>query len=317
MLAGTALPSEVLEENRRQWLTGIEEQRKEPGALVSNAISRHGNPYPRGDVRYAATFDEQVQDLQAVKLEALRAFHRRFVSAANGEFSAAGDMDAAAVRAALDAALGDWRAPTDGPQAFVRVPQPLQKVAPERFMLRTPDKQNANLLATLRLPLNDLHEDFVPMLVANHLFGTGGTGRLWLRIREKDGLSYGTYSGVAWNAFEPNSRWIANAIFAPQNQAKVEAAFREELDRSLKDGFTQQELDEARAGLLSSRRLARAQDGVVTGALAENLYLGRSFARSQQVDDQIAQLTLAQVNAAWRKYMDPTSVVWAWGGDFK
>jgi zinc protease len=69
--------------------------------------------------------------------------------------------------------------------------------------------------------------------------------------------------------------------------------------------------------LLSARRLARAQDGVVTGALAENLYLGRSFARSQQVDEAIAKLTLAQVNAAWRKYMDPAKVVWAWGGDFK
>jgi zinc protease len=247
----------------------------------------------------------------------LRTFHRRFVSAAQGEFSAAGDMDVAAVRAALDAAIGDWRVPADGAMPFARVAQPMLNVAPERFMLRTPDKQNANLLATLRLPLNDLHEDFVPMVVANHLFGTGGTGRLWLRIREKDGLSYDARSGVAWNVFEANSRWIASAIFAPQNQPKVEAAFREELERSLKDGFTQKELDEARTGLLSSRRLARAQDGVVTGALGENLYLGRTFARSQQVDDAIAKLTLAQLNAAWRKYIDPTRIVFAWAGDFK
>ena len=38
-------------------------------------------------------------------------------------------------------------------------------------------------------------------------------------------------SGVAWNPFEPNSLWRASAIFAPQNQPKVEAAFREERNR--------------------------------------------------------------------------------------
>jgi zinc protease len=317
LLRDPALPADVLEENRRQWLAGIEQQRKDPGAVVGNTIGRHGNPYPRGDLRYTSTFDETVEDVQAVKTEQLRAFHRRFVSAAQGEFSASGDMDAAAVRAALTSALADWRAPADGPRPYARAPRPLQNVAGERFVLLTPDKQNANLMAALRLPLNDLDEDFPALVAANHMFGTGGTGRLWQRIREKDGLSYGTYSWVQWNSFERNSAWMASAIFAPQNQAKVEAAFNEELARSLKDGFSQKELDEARDGLLSARRLARAQDGVVTGALAENLYLGRSFARSQQVDEAIAKLTLAQVNAAWRKYMDPAKVVWAWGGDFK
>ncbi len=155
------------------------------------------------------------------------------------------------------------------------------------------------------------------LTLANQLFGGQGSGRLWMRIREQGGLSYDVRSGVSWNSNEANSRWFASAIFAPQNQAKVEAAFREELDRSLKDGFTQKELDEARNGLLSERRLTRAQDGAVAGGLAENLRLGRTFARSQQVDDAIAALTLEQVNAAWRRTIDPAKVVFAWGGDFK
>jgi zinc protease len=97
----------------------------------------------------------------------------------------------------------------------------------------------------------------------------------------------------------------------------VEAAFREELARSLQDGFTQAELDSGRAGLLNFRRLARAQDGGVAGQLAANLFLDRRYAFAQQVDDAIAGLTVEQVNAAWRKYIDPQRVVYAWGGDFK
>jgi zinc protease len=111
--------------------------------------------------------------------------------------------------------------------------------------------------------------------------------------------------------------WEAQASFAPQNQARVEAAFREEVARALKDGFTQRELDEARKGLLSARRLARAQDAVLAGALANNLYLDRTFAISQKVDDAIAAATLENVNAALRKYLKPDRFVFAFGGDFK
>ena len=47
-----------------------------------------------------------------------------------------------------------------------------------------------------------------------------------------------------------------------------------------------------------------------------NLRLRRRFAFSQAVDEQLAAATLAQVDAAWRKYIDPTRVATAWGGDF-
>jgi zinc protease len=124
-------------------------------------------------------------------------------------------------------------------------------------------------------------------------------------------------SGIGWSSTDANSLFSIGAIFAPQNQGKVEAAVMEELARSLKDGFTATELEAARSGLLNARRLGRAQDGVVAGRLAANLLLGRRFALSQQVDDAIAALTLAQVNAAWQRYIDPQKLVIGWAGDFK
>jgi zinc protease len=66
LLREPAFPAEPLEEARRQWLTGIERQRKEPDALISNMLARHGNPYPRGDLRHAQSFDELEQDVKAV-----------------------------------------------------------------------------------------------------------------------------------------------------------------------------------------------------------------------------------------------------------
>ena len=317
LLREPAFPAEPLEEARRQWLTGIERQRKEPDSLIANMVSRHGNPYPRGDLRHAQTFDEMEQDVKAVTTEQVRAFHKRFYSAAQGEFTAVGDMDVAAVRKALDAALGSWRQPAGGAGKFVRVPQPLVAAAPLRMVALTPDKANANLSGRLSLPLSDRHADHPALMLANYIFGTSGNSRLWKRIREKDGLSYDVRSVLDWSAIDDNTSWNVSAIFAPSNQPKVEAAFNEELARALKDGFTQDELNEARVGLLNFRRLARAQDAAVAGGLVNNLYLQRTFAFGQQVDQAIERLTLVQVNETWRKYITPQRLVMAWGGDFK
>jgi zinc protease len=320
LLREPAFPADALEERRRQQLASIAAQRSEPGAVASNAQQRHANPYPRGDLRYAATFDELVQDVQGLTLDAVRAAHRQFLSAASGEFSAVGDLDAAAVRRALDTAFGDWAAPAVGAAAarpFVRAPQPWVAPQPARQLLATPDKPNANGVLDQPVPINDTHADYAALLMANHLLGGDASSRLWARIREKDGLSYDVRSGVSWNPFELHSRWTASAIFAPQNQPKVEAALKEEVARALKDGFTAAELAAGKTSVLNQRRLGRAQDPVVAGALGSNLYLQRSFALHQLNDERITALTIDQVNAALRRYIDPASWAVFWAGDFK
>lgn len=317
LLREPAFETGPLEEARRQWLASVERQRKEPSAVISNRLARHGNPYPRGDLRYAQTFEETEADIKAVTLEQVKAFHQRFYSAAKGEFAAVGDMDSAAVRKALDTALGNWRQPAAGPQAQARVPRPLVAGPPQRFVEITPDKANANLQGRLALPINDSHPDHAALMMANYVFGLGGSSRLWTRIRETDGLSYDVRSVLSWGKLDVATDWTVTAIFAPQNQPKVEAAFQEELARSLKDGFTQAELDEGRSGLLNFRRLARAQDAGVTEQISGNLYVNRTFGFAQKVDEALAKLTLADINAAWRKHIDPQRLVMAWGGDFK
>ena len=171
--------------------------------MAGNALARLGNPYPRGDVRYARTFDEQLQDLNALTLEQVRAFHARFYGARFAQFGAAGDIDVPALQRALQVGFGDWNAG----EPFTRVPQPLLPARGETLRLITPDKQNADLRARLPVPLSDADADYPALSMANYLLGSGGSSRLWKRIRETEGLSYSVHSQIAWNNFEPNSSW--------------------------------------------------------------------------------------------------------------
>ena len=313
MLRQPAFPPDALEEVKRQALAGIAQQRKEPEAVAANAVARAGNPYPRGDVRYARTFDEMAADVEAVTLEKVRDFHARYYGARRAQFAAVGDMDPATVRQALEQALESW----DAGMPYTRVPQPIFPIAPQRLVLQVPDNQNATLLAKLSVPLSDNDDDYPALMMANHLLGSGGSSRLWKRIREAEGLSYDVRSSVQWHNEQPHSLWFGSAIFAPQFLTRVEAAYRDELSRALKEGFTEQELAEGRRGLLSRRRLSRAQDAVLASTWAEYLYLGRTFRKSAEVDAALESLTLSQVNEALRRYVKPDQLVWAFAGDFK
>ena len=313
LLRNPILPANALEEVRQQALSGIEQSRKEPQALVSNTLERYGNPYPVGDLRAARTFDELVANLQAVNIEQVREIHRQFLGASNAQFAAVGAMDEAAVNAALARALGAWVSKTP----FERAPRPLIPLTPMRQVLETPDKQNAVMVMRQPLPIRELDPEQAALLVANFIMGSASNSRLWTRIREKEGLSYDVRTQISFNPFEAASFFSCSAIFAPSNRAKVERAFEEELTRVERDGFTVAEIKEAKEGILNFRRLARAQDANLALTLATNAYLGRTFAIDRQVDDAITQVTPEQALLAWRKLIDPQRFVKALGGDFK
>ncbi|MBL8328775.1 MAG: insulinase family protein [Rubrivivax sp.] len=313
MLREPAFDAAVLDEMKRQNLAAIEANRKEPEALLNEALSRHGTPYARGDIRHPRSFDETVADINAVTVQAVRELHQRVVGGSRVELAAVGDLDVEAVKAAAQKAFGGWATAVPYQRVSWSTPQP----EPRRFSFSTPDKQNAALMVTLPLAINESSADYAPLMLANYLLGSGGNSRLWKRIREKEGLSYDVYSYIEWDLQDQNSSWNGGAIFAPQNRQKVEEAFRQEVDRARAEGFTAQELSEGKQGLLNFRALSRAQDAGLAGQLARNLDLNRSFDRSAQVDAQLRALTLEQVNAALRRHVDPSRFVWGVAGDFK
>jgi zinc protease len=72
-----------------------------------------------------------------------------------------------------------------------------------------------------------------------------------------------------------------------------------------------------RKAFCSSGWSTGSQDGVLAGAWAQNLELGRTFAFSKQFEDRLAAVTPEQVNAAFRKYIDPASMTVVLAGDAK
>lgn len=71
-----------------------------------------------------------------------------------------------------------------------------------------------------------------------------------------------------------------------KNRDKLISAFNEEISKMLKDGFTEQEIKDAKSGLLQSRRVNRSQDNSLSSQLNMMSYLGRNMTFTQDLEKE-------------------------------
>ena len=147
--------------------------------------------------------------------------------------------------------------------------------------------------------------------------GEGINSRLFQRIRGKEGLSYGVGSSFSVGPEEDNGSFLATAISAPENTPKVEAAFRDEMSKILKDGFSEAEISAAKASWLQGQQVSRAQDRELVGRVAGQLHYGRTMAWDADLAKKVQALTNQDVRTALQRHLDLSAMTFMKGGDFK
>jgi len=298
-----SFPAAEFDQLKRELLTSLQAKLSDPGELSRDTMQRHFDTYPLGDPRHYLSLQERIDALNRVSLGDVKVFYDQFWGTARGEIAVVGDFDSAAVEQEIPTLFGNWH--SKAPYAeILREPRP---AVPTRIFLDTPDKENAVYQARMVLDLRDDDPDAPALLLANEIIG-GGSGlhnRLVDRVRQKDGLSYGIGSSLLVGGRDRAAAWVIGAISAPQNVDRVESDVREEIDRLLKSGFGEPEVEEARRGVLQSRMLARSDDAAVAAAWVSNLDLGRSFEFSRQLEEKVRSLTAAQITQTVRRYLNP------------
>jgi zinc protease len=315
VLRGASFPPAEYQQLQRELVTGLSSQLDNPETLSRDALSTHFNAYPPGDPRYYIPLKQRIDEVSKTSLESVKKFYADFYGTARGEISIVGDFNDKEVESLLKELFAGWASKAP----YARIDREYREIKPVRLMVDTPDKENAVFRARFDFPLRDDDPDAPALLIANEIFG-GGSGlsnRLMVRLRQKDGLSYGVGSGVSLGSRERYSTFTIGGLSAPQNVNRAEQAVREEMERALKEGFTAAEVEDAKKGLLQSRTLNRSQDPVVASAWISNLDLGRTFAFSKQFEERLRAVTPEQVNAAFRKYIDPARMTFVIAGDAK
>jgi zinc protease len=291
----------------------IESSKSDPGQVAGLDYGRHMTPWPKDDVRYIATPEERLAALDAVTLSDVKEFYGQFYGASAGELTIVGDFDAGAASKLAQELFGSW----ESRRAYVRLSNPYAERPAVRHELETPDKEGAVFRAGQRIALRDDDPDYPALLLANFMTGGGFlNSRLATRLRQQEGLSYGARSTFRASFFEPDAAFSANAIYAPQNAARLEKAFDEEMARIVSDGFTPEEVAKAKDGLIKSRAVSRARDGELTGMLGERAFQDRTLAWDGALDEKLQALTPEAVHGAVKRHLNPAKMTKVFAGDF-
>jgi zinc protease len=316
LLRNPSFDASAFERIKKQWLTALNAGTREPQTMLNNLAIPYKNKAfgaSPGEPRYRKTLAEQIDEVNALTYDDVVKSYAANWGASLVRVSVVGSApDGVAVEAKR--LLGGWSSKAP---AYVRYLPKHQHLSGTSFTVEVPDKTNALVDIDQYLAMNRDDPDAEALRLAVQIFGGNSLdNRLSARIRQKDGLTYSISAALSVNDFGDRAHFGISGSFAPQYRDRVLAAIREELDRAQKDGFTEEEFTRAKASSLQSRQQARNSDASVAGALIGQLEDGETFAASAKRDAQIAALTLAQVNDAFRKHIKADAWVIGVAGDF-
>lgn len=256
-----------------------------------------------GEHPYGDIFPAQEQ-LAGYTVKDMREFHEREFGAQRTHVYVAGQFDGKAVRKAIDAAFGDWKA---GQDVLENVPQ----TKPEHALALIDRKDAPQSTIVLGLPVVDpSHPDYVPLQVMNTLLGGSFSSRITSNIREDKGYTYSP-SG----ALRDNYRvavWSESADVTSEHTADSIREIINEIKRLQEEPPPTEELDGIKKYLTGVFVLQNSNRGSIIGQLRKRNLHGLADDHLETFVPRVNAVKPEQVSAMAKKYLavdDMTLVV--------
>ena len=318
MLKNPKFDISELDKIKTQRLAGLESSASDPQFLAVQRMRQINQVHSKGHPNYFPNIDEQIAMIKEVSIERIQSFYNNYYGISdNASLVVIGSMDVDMVKSYFEDNFSDFKSD----KLFSEIKNPYKQNVAANENIITPDKKNAFTIGMLSAKTTEVDKDNAALQIAGIIFGGGFlNSRVATRLRQQDGISYGAGAQVSIDSDpdDKNSNLIIYAIYAPMNAEKVQIGFKEELERFIVDGITQEELDSALNGWVQGQTVSRAKDNELSSLINNNLYFDRDMSFQAALESQVSALTVEKVNAVIKKYfksLDQWTVVN--GGDFQ
>lgn len=247
----------AVERVRAQVQAIIRSEATDPQSIASKEMARQA----WGDHPYATSNNGTAKSVAALTRQDLVAAKNRVLARDRVVVGAAGDITPEALGLLLDRILGGL--PEQG-----TAPLPEQarlQLTGGVTVIDWDSPQTIVSFAGPGLPLDD--PDYFAAYVANHILGGGGfSSRLTEEIREKRGLTYGIYTGLATGIY--GQAWQGGMAGSSANIAESLRLIRQEWNRMAEGGVTAAELADAKTYLTGEYPLRFDGNGKIASILS-------------------------------------------------
>lgn len=140
-------------------------------------------------------YDATLKTLTSIKLADIKGLYSRLLHGGNAHLILSGDIDQT-LKEQADKLFGDWKSGAvikDYQKDTVKRAEETPRVI---YLIHQPKRPQSTILYG-NLTTSYQHEDFISLMMANQIFGGNASSRLFMALREKEGLTYGIYSGLS------------------------------------------------------------------------------------------------------------------------
>lgn len=300
VLLRPTFPEKQLELSRQRSLVGLKAALDDPGQLGRRAFQQA--IYPENHPFH--TFPT-ANSLKNITREDLALFHQRYYRPDTTVLSLVGDFDPAQVKLLLESALGQWR--TAGQPPVMNFPAvALPKTATYLSKLLPGKAESVTYLGYIGLSRKDPR--YYAALVLNQVLG-GDTlsSRLGTEIRDRQGLTYGIYSG--FSAGQNAGPFLISMQTAPKDAQKAIGSTIGLLKQLREQGITATELENAKRSIKNSYPVGLANPSSVADAILSDTVVGLGLEELSQFPNKVGAVTAAQVQQVIQDFIQPDKLV--------
>ena len=300
-----------LARSQQQSLAAIAQEKSQPIGIATRLYPEllFGKGHPYASTRSGLGDEASVASMSIADI---KAFHARWIRPDNARILVVGDTTLDQIKPQLERTFGSWKA-SQTALPVKTVPTVPRASAPRVFLInKTGATQTLLLGVDLAPPKSD--PDDTAMNLSTAVLGGLFVSRLNLNLREDKHWSYGASSQLG------SSRGQRPFVVYTQIQADRTADGLKEIDKELR-GITG-------AKPITAQELKFAGDNFVIGLPAENetssdlaasymriLQYGLKDSYYNDLVPKVQSMSVAEVNAAARRLIDPQSLTWVVVGD--
>ena len=228
------------------------------------------------------------EDVAAIESRGLYAHYRKILEESPIEVFYVGSGDPEMIAQALKNILSKVdRKPGEMPPQIPFVPGAGSRVT------ETMDVTQGKLCMGFSTPITNRSPEFPAMQLLNTLFGAGMTSKLFMNVREKLSLCYSVGSGY----YSTKGILTVSAGIDFDKELQTREEILRQLDACRAGDITEEELNSARAALLSSLRGTHDSPGAIEGYYATGALSGMSMTPGEYMQ-ALEAVTREQVVAA-------------------
>ncbi len=296
-------PKDALERKREQQISVIADVETQP----QNRAKMHFHEIIYGQHPFGRSSYGKKDVVKKFSQKDLKEFHAAAYGPDTTTVVVVGDFDTAEMRKKIEKLTADWK-PTG-----VKTPRPAAPPEPEKSTLKIVSDPTAAQTHVYigHLGITRDNPDYYKLLVMDNVLGTGPgfTDRLSSTLRDRQGLAYTVTATITPSAGDQPGTFTGYIGTFPDKFTWVKDGFVKEFNKIRDEPATKQEVDDAKKYLLGSLPFKLSSNEDVAGQLLAVERYGLGLDYLEKYRDEVNKVTVADVQAVAKKYLDPKKLV--------